>query len=184
MRDRDQTLRCRGQIEMRRAAEEPERSRDRRQRCAQLVTHGGDELVLQALYLLALADIDEHAESHRPVPGTQRIETDLRRELAAILAQSKQVPTQRRAAAVGTSIDLLAKPDIFRAQALGHEHIDRSADQLVTAIAEDLLGLGIDDRDLSRGVDHDDAARAGIDGEPEYLLRRTAPISSPTSCAI
>ena len=159
---------------MRRAAEEAERGRDRGQRRAQLVTHRGDELVLQALHLLALADIDDDAENHRSFLGMDRIETHLQRELGAVLAYAEQLPAQSHAATRGAATlgpEPFAATAVLRAQARRHQHVDRLADQLVAAIAEHLLGLGIDDRYLPAAVHHDDAAGVGINREPEHLFR-------------
>jgi hypothetical protein len=50
--------------------------------------------------------------------------------------------------------------------------MDRAVDQLVASVAEQPFRLGIDHDDLTGGVEHDHAARAGFDGQLEHFLRQ------------
>jgi hypothetical protein len=51
------------------------------------VADGRDEIVLQSLQALALADIDDHAEDEQTLAGVDRIENHLDRKFGAVLAQ-------------------------------------------------------------------------------------------------
>ena len=49
------------------------------------------------------------------------------------------------------------------AEALGHEHLDRLPEQLARGIAEQILGLGVDQEDAAVAVDDDDGVRRGLE---------------------
>jgi hypothetical protein len=51
-----------------------------------------------------------------------------------------------------------------------HEHRDLPADHLVTAIAKDALGGGIEDLACALGIDDDDTIGGGLDHRTELRL--------------
>ena len=101
----------------------------------------------------ALAHIADRRRDQEPFARLQRAQADLDRELAAIAAQ----PAQLQARAHGP--DLLvggvapAVPGVFAAEPLGHQDLDRAAEQFPAPVAEQRLGLGVDQPDRSGAVD-------------------------------
>ena len=59
---------------------------------------------------------------------------------------------------------------MFGTEALRHQDLDGPAEQLLAAVAEELLALGVDQDDVDIRVDHDDGVGRGLDDQPEPLF--------------
>lgn len=55
-------------------------------------------------------------------------------------------------------------------ETLGHQHFDFAAKQLFPFVAEQVLGLGIDERDFPIAVGHDHGVGRGFEQAPELRL--------------
>jgi len=65
------------------------------------------------------------------------------------------------------------------AEALRQEHLDTLAEEFLALVAEYLLGLGVDHRDIARPVDHDHRAGRGFHDLAEALhamMHHTPPL--------
>ena len=170
VRDRDQTYCGTGQGSTRITDQQPERARDRGQRCAQFVADRRDELVLQALDAIALTEIDDHAENQRASARLNRIKADLDGKLSAVLAPTSKIAAGSRPAA-GMRSKLSAVLGMPGAQIRGQEDIDGLTEHLVASVAEQPFHFRIDKHDISGAVDHHDADRAGLDRHAKYFFR-------------
>jgi hypothetical protein len=45
---------------------------------------------------------------------------------------------------------------------LGHQHLDRLAEQLLAGVPEEILRLGIEQQDFAEGIDHHHGVRGGL----------------------
>jgi len=63
---------------------------------------------------------------------------------------------------------------MFAAQALGHEHLDGPAEHLAASVAEELLGLGVDQDDPPLLVHDHHRVRGRLEQPPELRLRLLA----------
>ena len=81
--------------------------------------------------------------------------------------RSRPAPMERER---GSAKKSQAVRRVGRAEALGDEKLDRALEELVPAVSEEALGLGIDEHDPSTVVDHDHGVRCRFDREPEALL--------------
>ncbi len=57
------------------------------------------------------------------------------------------------------------------AEPLGHQHLDRTAEQLGTGITEQQLGLLVHHPDDAAGVDHHHGVGRGLDEQPETFFQ-------------
>jgi hypothetical protein len=53
---------------------------------------------------------------------------------------------------------------------LGHQHLDRLAQQFGAGIAKDALGLGVDHLDAARNADHHHRIGCGLDHLPKPVV--------------
>ena len=123
---------------------------------------------------LARRDVDDRRQHHRPLVGLDRIEPDLDRELAAVLAQPEKVAPGAHRPRPGIGEERAAQVGVVAAEALRHQHLHRLAQHLGARIAEHLLGLGIDHLDAPCGADHHHCVRRRFDHAPEALLQPLA----------
>jgi hypothetical protein len=66
--------------------QQPEGSRNRRQRRAQFVAHVRDKLVFQTLDMLAFADIEDHRKNQKQIAGMDRIKADFDGKFGTVFA--------------------------------------------------------------------------------------------------
>jgi hypothetical protein len=125
----------------------------------------------------ALADVAHGGRHQQAVAGLQRAEADLDRELAAVAAP----PAGLEPGAHRAHLQVPGVPPAMRrmipAKPLGHEHVDRAAQQFRARIAEQRLGLLVDQPDRSGLVDdhHGDGRR--LQQRPERLLGAGRPLA-------
>ena len=104
------------------------------------------------------------------VLGLEGGQGDLRRELRAVLATTDQLHAgahrpRERIADVPRPV-----ARVHRLDAVGDEHLDQAPDQLLTRIPEELLGLPVDEHDLSARVDAEDGVGRGLEQAAELRL--------------
>ena len=138
------------------------------------MTHGRDELILQPLDLLALADIEDHPQHQKPAAGVDRIESDFDGKFAAILPPPEQIATGADAPAFGFGREFIAVMGMPHAHPVRHQHVDRLSDQLVARISKLAFEFGVDHDHLAVVIGHHHSARAGLDREPKHFLRETS----------
>src|SRR5450432_1734282 len=132
------------------------------------MAHSRDEFVLQSFRLLALADIDNHAQNHQALASTDWIKTNFDREFGAILAPAKEVAARAHTAGFRFRRVIVTVAGMLGTQMLRHQHVDGLTDQLVPPVAELLFDLAICHHDLAIGVDHYHAIWTGLDRQTEH----------------
>ncbi len=135
-----------------------------------LVLHLRDQGLLLALRLDAIGHVPHRGDRHRTAARVHRGEGDLGGELGAVAAQAVEVQagTHRprpRVGEVGTSVSGVLLPEALRQQ-----HLDPPADELLSRVAEQALGLLVHQCDLTGSVDAHDRVRR----ELEELLEETS----------
>ncbi|MGB6503050.1 MAG: hypothetical protein WBE99_06270 [Xanthobacteraceae bacterium] len=98
---------------------------------------------------LARADIGDGAEHHQPVFGVDRIEPDLDRNLGSIFTHAVKVAADAHAACFRLRDEVCAMAAMGRAPGLRHQNIDGPVEQFLAPVAEQPLGLGVDQHDLA-----------------------------------
>src|SRR5450631_130186 len=138
------------------------------------MAHGRDEFVLQSFRLLALADIDNHAQNHQAFTSTDWIETNFDGKFGAILAPAKEVEARAHTAGFRFRHVIATVAGMLRTQTLRHQNIDGLTDQLVPPVTELLFDLTVGHDDLAVGVDHHHAIWTGLDRQTEHLVSETS----------
>ena len=123
------------------------------------------------LGLSAVGDVaDGGRDQQVPLRGPDRAQADLGGELAAILAPPGQ-PTQRLHRP-GHRIGHIPRPLCWVAPLcpFGHQQLHRLAKQFLAGVAEQPLGLVVDQHDPPAGVHHDDRVGRAVDQLPDRRL--------------
>ena len=102
---------------------------------------------------LALGHVADRARHHQPALGLERAEADLDRKLGAVLAQSVEVMARTHRARLRIAHVVLLVLAMMLAEAVRDQVGDGLADQLLALVAEEVLGLGIDERDVAVPID-------------------------------
>jgi len=105
---------------------------------------------------LAVGDVAHGSDDQRPLLRSHRAEADLDRKLAAVGALAEEFPALAHGAGAGCNDEGVAVTDMPAAEAFGHQDLDRLADKAVARIAEQLLGLRVDQFDAALGIGDDD----------------------------
>src|SRR5215471_15741683 len=108
-----------------------------------MVQLAGEE-ILAFLGALALGHVDDRREHATPALTLDRIERDLDRKLAAVLAAAAEILARAHGSRLRVFGETGAQTLVLSAQAVGHQELDALAQQLVAAVAEQRLGRGID----------------------------------------
>ena len=114
------------------------------------------------LHLPALAHVADGGDDHVVPPVLEGAEADLDRELGAVLPQGEK--SERRAHPPRLRILEIGRPMLHVAspEALREEHLDVLPDELSGAVAEQALGLPIDEPDPT-GLVGDSPVASGTD---------------------
>src|ERR671919_310031 len=107
----------------------------------------------------ALRDSDDGGQDHDPLVGLDRIEADLDRKLAAVLAERIEVAASAQPARAGFGEECLSHTGMAAAEPLRHKHIHQLPQKLRARVPEHPLGLGVDHLDHASLVDHDHGIR-------------------------
>ena len=128
-----------------------------------------DALNAQFLERFALGDVDDGSQDELPLRGIDRIESDLYRELHPVLAPGVEVATgahraSRRRGGIACTLER-----VMLAEALGDEDFDLLTHHLGGRVAEQMLGLNVDERDATRCIDRYDRDRQRVEPQAEWL---------------
>ena len=96
---------------------------------------------------LAVGDVANRAGDQPPVIGLDGAQADLDREFALVLAQAVEFQAGAHRAHLGVGEVLAALLRMFATKTRRHQHIHRVAQQLGAGVAEELLGLCVDQHD-------------------------------------
>ena len=129
---------------------------------------GGRQLRHRAL---ALGDVADRRRHEQALVGLERAEADLDRELAAVLVAAEEL--QARAHGAGRRVAQIALHvmAVMAAEASRDQLGDAEADDLLALIAEQPLGLRVDERDVTVPVDDHHRVRRGLQQRAELALR-------------
>jgi len=115
------------------------------------------------LHVLALRNVDDRGDDLDPIGGLNGVERDFEREFAAILAQAVQIVARAHRPPGRSGQESGAMRQMGAAKALGQQHVDAAAEQLVAAITERPFGLDVHQFDDALAVDHDHRGRRGFE---------------------
>ena len=116
----------------------------------------------------ARGGVGDRGEDHRTaVLGLDRTERDLDRKLRAVAAQRQERAPCAQATRPRPPQKAGVEPAVDAAAPLGHEHFHAPAEKFGARVAEQPLGLGIDQRDAARGTDQDEGAGRGFDDDAQ-----------------
>ncbi len=104
------------------------------------------------------------------VLGMQRAQADFDGELAAVFAQAEEFEANAHGADMGLGEEVLAMARVLAAIALGDQHLDAMSQQFRASVAEELLGLSVDQRDLALVVDDDHGVGRGFEQRAEFFF--------------
>jgi hypothetical protein len=124
------------------------------------------------LHLLAVGDVADRGGDQRRLLGLHRREADLGRELAAVLAAAEELEPSRHRPRLRLAEVPGPAPRVHGAELLRHQDLDRLAQQLVAPVAEQLLGLMVDEVDDAVGVDDDHRVRGRFEEAAKPGLQR------------
>ena len=131
----------------------------------------GFQQVLELLGgLAAVGDVAHRGGGEIAFLGFQRREADLDREFAAVLAPPGQFQPGAHFAHLGVGEVAGAVAQVLAAQALGHQQLHRLADHLLAQVAEQALGLLVDQRDQALLVDDHHRVGRGFQQVLDLLL--------------
>ena len=131
--------------------------------------------VLQCLLrLFALGDVADGARYEHALFGLQRAQTDLHRKLEAVLAQSIQLQPGAHRAKPGLGEVLRAVSGMLAAKPQRQQHFHRPLEQLRARVAEQPLGLRIDQHNVAFVIHDHFGVRRRLEQPPEFLFRRFA----------
>src|SRR5258706_444408 len=97
--------------------------------------------------MLALGNIDYGTENAQPPQRMNRVETDLDRKLAAVLAQAEEVAPSPHLPGLRRRLISLTVLRVITAKTFRHQQVNGLADHLLAAIAEHGFHLGVDQPD-------------------------------------
>src|SRR5260221_8187171 len=120
--------------------------------------------------LLALGDVNDHAETQRAFRALNGADSDLDGELGPVLPQGEQLlsgahrPRRRRR--------MKARPmsQVLTAEPLRHEEFYGLPDELLTSITKQFLDAGVRQHDVTLLINQDIAIGRSFHGEPEPFL--------------
>src|SRR5258708_5078584 len=92
---------------------------------------------------LSLCDVPDGAGDQHAFLGLQGAQADLYRELASVLLQTVQLQTSSHVAHSWVGEITRTVGRVLPTEALGHQHLDRTAEQLLALVAEEFLLLVI-----------------------------------------
>ena len=134
------------------------------------VRRGFEQAAELRLGALAIGDVAYGGRDHDAVRGVDGRQRDLRRELGAIAAAPGEFHpgTHRAGPRIGDVPGAALR--VARPDGVGDEQLDRLADEFAAGVAEQPLGLGVDEHDLAAGVDPDDRVRRSLQQADRELI--------------
>ena len=138
------------------------------------VWRGFEQIAHLLLRFLAIGDVADGRRGEPAFVGFQRRQADFDGELAAVLAATRQFQSGPHLAHFRINEIAAAMGQMLITQGLGHQHLDRTADQRLPLVAEHALGLGVDQFDHALAVDDDHRIGRCFEQVLELRFGRTA----------
>ena len=117
-----------------------------------------------------LCGVADRARDECAVLFFQRAERDLHGKLAAVLATAVELKPGAHPARVRVNPVTRAMVCVPAVKALGHKQLDTLAEQFLPRVAEQPLGLCVDEHDLPRRVDDHHRVRSGLQQPSKPVL--------------
>ncbi len=141
----------------------------------------GRRLHHQAKALLGpftLADVDDRCDGEETCDGLDGVQADLDGNLGAVLVQTEQIAARTHGTRLWSDKEARHVRRMVMPETGGHQQLELLTYQLGTGVAEQRLGIAIDQCDAPIGVRHDDGAGDSLDDEfgpvaARRQLRRT-----------
>ena len=127
------------------------------------------------LHLYSFRDIADRSDDDQALGRRVRTQTDLDRKLAAVLPQSAYVHADAHVADVGGAHEVERVAGMNLSKALGHQHVERPAHDLVGRVAEKRLDPLTGEDDLLRLVDDDHHLGTCAEKTTEFLFGKSNP---------
>ncbi len=124
----------------------------------------------RALDLLALRDVADRAGDKDAFLGFERAQADLDREFLAILAPAVELEAHAHRPHARVGEETVAMSWVQASIALGQQQLDGLLEKLGARIAEESLGLRVDEHDAARAVHDDDRVGCRLEEPAELLL--------------
>src|ERR1035437_5837464 len=118
----------------------------------------------------SLADVTNGARDERTLLRLEGTQADLRRELRAVLAQAVELHAGSHGPCARVGRVAGAMMPVLLTQARRHQTLDQLSQKLLPCVAEETLGLGVDEQDLPIPVHDDHRVRGRLQQTPELLL--------------
>ncbi len=125
----------------------------------------------ESLQPLTFADVTNRARYQRPSFGPQRSDGYFRRELGSVLASPAQIQVSSNPALVRIRCVARSLICMTSTRVPGHQHLDALPEQLDALVAEELLGLSIDEHDRALLVDYDHRVGCGLQEALDAIQR-------------
>lgn len=109
------------------------------------------------------AYVDDRRQHGQALTGRDRRQSDLHRNLGAVLPQAEEVSPRPHGAHARIRQEILPLRGMRGAEALGDQHLDRFTEQLLARVSERRFDLPIDEDDASLGVGHQNTRGSGVD---------------------
>ncbi len=110
-----------------------------------------------------LADVADGARDQGAVVGLERAQADLDRELRAVLAAAVQLEPGSHRPHSRVREEAAPMGPVTAALPIGHQQLDALTDELGTWVAEETLGLNVDQLDRAVGVDDHHRVRGRLE---------------------
>ena len=134
------------------------------------MAHGGDELILHVLDLLALGDVAHHADEELAPADLHATHAELHREDGPVTALARDLEPETDHLAVA-DVEMGAEVIVvFLALRLGHEHLEVPPDRLVPGVTEEAFGGRVHGLQRAVLVDRDDAVEDVVDDGADTAL--------------
>src|SRR5260370_1270176 len=117
------------------------------------------------------ADIADRAGDERALLGFERAQADLDGEFRAVFAPAVKLQPGAHRAHFGIGEIAVAMVRMLVAKPRRNQHLDRVAEQLVASVAEELLGLRIDQRDAAVATDDHHSVRRRFEQRAKLVVR-------------
>jgi hypothetical protein len=136
-------------------------------------------LALLAFEADTLGDVADRRRHEVALLGLDRRQRDFRGKLRTVAAQRRQLDAGAHGPGLGVVEVTAAVLRVDLPCLLRHEDLDQLAEQLVALVAEQPLGLRVDQRDPAGGVDGHDRVRRGLQHRPPLGLLAARPRDVP-----
>ena len=114
------------------------------------------------LILLAICDVTHRTDDHNTFFSFDRTEIDIRREFASILTKCYKFGARTHGASVRLSSKSIAVSVVLLSKPLGNENFKSLVEKFVSLVAEQFLGLRVNEDNLPVRINNDHRIGRGI----------------------